>query len=197
MMDIGSQQTALPAVDRSWTLFLDRDGVINVEKPMDYVRRWEEFQFNPGVLDALRVFNSLFGRILVVTNQRGVGKGYMTESDLLHIHALMCLEVEKNGGRIDKIYYAPDLNDDSPRRKPSPIMGHEAMKEFAEIRPDRSFMVGNTFSDMEFGRNIGAKTIFLPTTRQEPPMPHPLVDYLFPDLLTLAWAFRRASGPVA
>lgn len=187
----------LPAVDSSWTLFLDRDGVINVEKPMDYIRNWSEFQFNPGVLDALQVFNSLFGRILVVTNQRGIGKGYMTEADLLHIHAKMLLEIEKHGGRVDKIYYAPDLNADAPRRKPNPLMGREAMKDFQDIHPARSLMVGNTFSDMEFGRNIGAKTIFLPTTRPEPPMPHPLVDFLYPDLLTLAWALRRASGPAA
>lgn len=191
------QQQELPAVDASWTLFLDRDGVINVEKQMDYIRNWSEFQFNPGVLDALRVFNPLFGRILVVTNQRGVGKGYMTEADLLHIHVMMLLEIEKHGGRIDKIYYAPELSDDAPRRKPAPLMGREAMQDFAEISPARSIMVGNTFSDMEFGRNIGAKTIFLPTTRPEPPMPHPLVDYLFPDLLSLAWALRRTSGPVA
>jgi len=54
-------------------------------------------------------------------------------------------------------------------------------------------MVGNTFSDMEFGRNLGAKTVFLPTTRSEPPMPHPLVDFLYPDLLALAKAFKKTK----
>jgi D-glycero-D-manno-heptose 1,7-bisphosphate phosphatase len=188
-----TERQGLPRVDRSWTLFLDRDGVINVEKPMDYVRVWEEFQFNPGVLKALKLLNGLFGRIVVVTNQRGVGKGLMTEQDLLDIHDRMTEEIVRTGGRIDRVYYAPDEHDDSPRRKPSPLMGQEAMQDFAEIDPKRSFMVGNTFSDMEFGRNIGAGTIFLPTTRSEPPMPHPLVDYLFPDLLAVAKAFDKAQ----
>ena len=86
----------MPRVDRSWTLFLDRDGVINVEKPMDYVRAWEEFQFNPGVLKALKLLNGLFGRIVVVTNQRGVGKGLMTEQDLLDIHDRMTEEIVRH-----------------------------------------------------------------------------------------------------
>ncbi len=178
-------------VDKKWTLFLDRDGVINVEKPMDYVRNREEFQFNPGVLEAMKYFNGLFGPIVVVTNQRGVGKGWMTEEDLLDIHIHMAQEVEATGGRIDKIYYAPELTDDSPRRKPNATMGLEAARDFPEIDLQKSIMVGNTFSDMEFGRNIGALTVFLPTTRSEPPMPHPLVDFLFPDLLALARAFAR------
>jgi D-glycero-D-manno-heptose 1,7-bisphosphate phosphatase len=184
----------LPAVNKEWTLFLDRDGVINVEKPMDYVRNWEEFQFNPGVLDAMRIFNQLFGRILVVTNQRGVGKGYMTEQDLLDVHDKMLQKIIKHGGRIDKIYYAPELEDDGPRRKPNPTMGLEAMQDFSDIRIEKSFMIGNTFSDMEFGRNVGAGTIFLPTTRTEPPMPHPLVDFLFPDLLAAAKGFQQAQA---
>jgi len=185
----------LPAVNKHWTLFLDRDGVINVEKPMDYVRNWDEFQFSPGVLEALSLFNGLFGRIVVVTNQRGVGKGWMTEEDLLDIHTRMLAEVALAGGRIDRVYYAPELTDDSPRRKPGPAMGHEALADFPEIDFTRSFMIGNTFSDMEFGRNIGAKTVFLPTTRSEPPMPHPLVDFLFPDLRAAARAIRQAAIP--
>jgi D-glycero-D-manno-heptose 1,7-bisphosphate phosphatase len=193
MVQTSPQISALPAVNKGWTLFLDRDGVINVEKPMDYVRNWEEFQFNPGVLDALRLFNQQFGRILVVTNQRGIGKGYMTEEDLYNIHHKMQEKIEKHGGRIDKIYFAPELADDGPRRKPNPTMGLEAMKDFSDIDASKSFMVGNTFSDMEFGRNIGAKTIFLPTTRPEPPMPHPLVDFLFPDLLAVAKSFGQSS----
>ncbi|TDX02303.1 D-glycero-alpha-D-manno-heptose-1,7-bisphosphate 7-phosphatase [Dinghuibacter silviterrae] len=187
-------QPILPRIDRSWTLFLDRDGVINVEKPMDYVRTWEEFQFNAGVLEAFRIFKGHFGHLFVVTNQRGVGKGLMTEEDLLDIHERMTAKVVLAGGHIDHIYYAPDLNDDSPRRKPGPLMGQEAIRDFAGVDPRRSLMVGNTFSDMEFGRNIGALTVFLPTTREEPPMPHPLVDFIFPDLLAFARAIN-AGGP--
>ena len=190
---VNTEMPALPVVDKQWTLFLDRDGVINVEKPMDYIRNWDEFQFNPGALGALKIFNALFGRIVVVTNQRGVGKGWMTEEDLIDIHDRMVVEINAAGGRIDRIYYAPEMTDDSPRRKPSPAMGLEAIADFPEIDVTRSFMVGNTFSDMEFGRNLGAKTVFLPTTRSEPPMPHPLVDFLYPDLLELAKAFKKTK----
>lgn len=186
----------LPAIDKTWTLFIDRDGVINVEKAMDYVRNWDEFRFYPGVKEGLALLNQVFGHIFVVTNQKGVGKGLMTEDNLLDIHSHMLEEINGAGGHIDKVYYAIALEDDHPMRKPNPGMGLRAAKEFGDVRFARSFMIGNTFSDMEFGRKIGARTIFLPTTREAPPMPHPLVDYLFGDLLSAARALATAAGLV-
>jgi len=92
----------LPHVDRSWTLFLDRDGVINREKYKDYVYSREEFSFYHGVPQAIASLSAQFGLVLVTTNQRGIGKGLMSEADLEDIHAYMNQEIQAAGGRIDR-----------------------------------------------------------------------------------------------
>jgi D-glycero-D-manno-heptose 1,7-bisphosphate phosphatase len=108
----------LEDIDNSWTLFLDRDGVINEEKEESYIFHYGEFAFYAGALEAMRVFAGIFPRIVVVTNQRGVGKGLMTGEDLADIHAKMAADVALAGGRIDAIYYCDSLSDDHPHRKP-------------------------------------------------------------------------------
>jgi histidinol-phosphate phosphatase family protein len=175
-------------IDGSWTLFLDRDGVINVEKNQDYVRNREEFQFTPGTLDAMPFFAKLFPRIFVVTNQKGIGKGLMTHDDIADIHDHMLNQVRAAGGRIDRVYYCPELADDHPNRKPNPGMGLQAAKDYPDTNLTRSLMVGNTMSDMNFGRNLGMKTVFIPSTKPMPELPHPLVDFTYANLLALAKA---------
>ena len=96
-------------IDKSWTLFLDRDGVINVRPVNDYVKTWDEFIFLPGVLSAFKVFSGIFDRILIVTNQQGIAKNLMTPRDLYVIHQNMMKEIIANGGRLDGIYYCPDM----------------------------------------------------------------------------------------
>jgi len=143
------------------TLFLDRDGVINRHRPNDYVKTWEEFEFLPGVLDALSFFNQIFKHIIVVTNQRGVGKGLMSEESLQKIHQKMLNEIEKCGGRIDKIYYCIDMNNASPNRKPNVGMALKAKADFPAIIFERSIIIGDSESDMEFGKRLSMKTIFV------------------------------------
>lgn len=175
----------LKNIDKSWTLFLDRDGVINHEKKDDYIHTWEEFEFYEGVKDALKIFNEKFGRIILVTNQRGIAKGITKEENLEIIHKNMLQEIEKHGGRIDRIYFCPDM--ESPNRKPNHGMGLQAIKDFPEIDPSKSIMIGNTLSDMAFGRNLGvAINIFLPTTRKEVDHNEPQIDLVFPDLISAA-----------
>jgi len=142
------------------TLFLDRDGVINCHRPDDYVKCWEEFEFMPGILEALAVWNQQFKHIVVVTNQRGVGKGLMSEETLLDIHRRMVVAIEQHGGRIDKIYYCTDLHNDSPNRKPNPGMALQAKADFPDIDFSKSVMVGDSESDMEFGRRAGLTNVF-------------------------------------
>ena len=77
------------------TLLLDRDGTINVHIVGDYVRKWDDFEFIPGALEALAKFANHFKYIFIVTNQRGIGKGKYTESDLMDIHNKMCAEIRK------------------------------------------------------------------------------------------------------
>lgn len=94
-------------IDRKWALFLDRDGVINKKIENDYVRNWEQFEFLPGVLEALKILSDIFGRIIIVTNQRGIGRGFMTEKDLEYIHRNMLNIFEASGIKVDAIYYCP------------------------------------------------------------------------------------------
>ncbi len=177
----------LKSVDKKWTLFLDRDGVINDEKYMAYINTWEEFVFYPGVKDAIKIFTEKFGLIFIITNQRGVAKGFTKLENLGIIHSNMLEELKAAGGKIDKIYFCADM--DSPNRKPNPGMGLQAKKEFPEIDFAKSIMVGNTIGDMEFGRNLGiAMNIFLPTTYPNIQGQYPMVDLVFPDLLSVAKA---------
>ncbi|MDB5283955.1 MAG: family hydrolase, partial [Bacteroidota bacterium] len=84
-------------IDKSWTLFLDRDGVINLHYPNDYVKTWDEFYFLEGVLDAFKDLSSIFRRVILVTNQQGVGKELMSHEDLGFIHGEMLKEIRKYG----------------------------------------------------------------------------------------------------
>ncbi len=152
----------LKQVDRTWTLFLDRDGVINRRIVGGYVVNKEEFEFLPGVLQAIRFFSERFGRICVITNQQGVGKGIMNQTHLELVHEHMSLEITSFGGRLDGIYYSTDLaTKPNNTRKPNIDMALQAKADFNEIDFSKSIMVGDSKSDMEFGQNAGMKTIFI------------------------------------
>lgn len=171
-------------IDNSWTLFLDRDGVINEEIVGSYVTNWDEFVFCEGGLRALGQLSELFGRIVVVTNQRGVGKGIMSIEDLKNIHQNMTAQVATEGGRIDKVYVCTALEDNDHNRKPNTGMAIQAKEDFPEIDFKRSVIVGNSISDMEFGKRMGMHTVFLTSVRKPFTLPHDLVDEQFPSLQT-------------
>jgi D-glycero-alpha-D-manno-heptose 1-phosphate guanylyltransferase len=178
----------LKKIDKSWTLFIDRDGVINHEKQNDYIRNWREFQFYERAKEALKILAAKFGKIIVVSNQRGVGKELMTEADLSSIHQHMQKQIETAGGHIDKIFYCTSTDTRHPERKPNPGMALKAKKEIPSIDLSKSIMVGNNSSDMLFGRNAGLYTIFLKTTRPDQPLPHPDIDLAFDSLINFAKA---------
>lgn len=182
--------TDLKKLDSSWTLFLDRDGVINHDKDNDYIRNWNEFRFYEDTLEAVALLSKIFGRIVVVTNQKGVGKGLMSLDDLDQIHSQMLLAIEDAGGKIARVFFCTDLSDESPNRKPNPGMAFQARHEFTGIEFAKSIMVGNRLSDMGFGRNAGMHTVFLATTHPETPFPDAAIDLRFNNLLE----FARACG---
>ncbi len=152
-------------IDPSWTLFLDRDGVINVDKPDHYVLDRHQFIFKEGALEALFRLSQLFGKIIVVTNQRGVDKGVMTEADLEDIHEYMKSKIECIGGRIDDIFYCTSLQDDHPDRKPNTGMALKAKVKYPEIDFSKSIMVGDKPIDLQWGRKIGAVTVWISSDR--------------------------------
>lgn len=141
------------------TLLLDRDGVINRLRPNDYVKCWEEFEFLPNVFDALKKWNRCFKHIFIVTNQRGVGKGIMSEESLNEIHRQMILEIELHGGRIDKIYYSTALTEEDNRRKPGNGMFLDILSDYPDIIPTTCLMIGDSDSDMLFASNCGIKGV--------------------------------------
>lgn len=142
-------------------LLLDRDGVINVLRPGDYVKDWKEFEFCEGATEALRLLSPLFRRIVIVTNQRGVGRGLMTMSDLELIHARMLSAIRDAGGRIDRIYCCTATDAADPRRKPNPGMAAEVIADYPDVDLSRSLMVGDSASDLEFARRAGVPAVIL------------------------------------
>ncbi|MFY7651497.1 MAG: D-glycero-alpha-D-manno-heptose-1,7-bisphosphate 7-phosphatase, partial [Chitinophagaceae bacterium] len=135
-------QFNIEQINNDWTLFIDRDGVINHEKKDDYIKTVEEFKFYDGVLAALAMLSGFFKTIVLVTNQKGVGRGLMTEADLAAIHAFMLAEIQQAGGRIDAIFYCTDTAAESPNRKPNPGMAFQAKQQFPHINFQQSVMVG-------------------------------------------------------
>jgi len=149
-------------IDNTWTLFLDRDGVINKKIDNDYVKHSTDFEFIDGVLNAMRILNTMFHKIVIVTNQQCIGKRIIFPEDLELIHKNMLYEINYLEGRIDKIYYAPYLaSDNHIDRKPGIGMALQAQKDFPSIDFTKSIIVGDSLSDMEFGRNAGMKTVFI------------------------------------
>lgn len=180
----------LSLIDKSWTLFLDRDGVINHEKYQDYVYNYEEFVFYDGVQEAMKLLAERFGLIVITTNQKGIGRGLMTEEDLHNIHTRMMQDIEAAGGHIDKIYYCSSTDNNHPNRKPNPGMAIQAQQDYPAIDMRKSLIVGNNISDMEFGRNAGMHTVFVKTTHPQQPLPHPAIDLAVEDLPTFAKALH-------
>ncbi len=185
-------QTEVPllnSIDQSWSLFIDRDGVINYEKQDDYILNWNEFRFYEETTKAIANLSQKFGKIFIVSNQRGVGRGKMTEESLTEIHEKMTSEITAAGGRIDKIYYCTAPDSIHPERKPNPGMAFKAQQEFPEVDFNRSIMIGNKPSDMKFGRNAGMFTVYVTTTHPEQAFPHPDIDFIYPSLSAFSAAF--------
>jgi histidinol-phosphate phosphatase family protein len=150
----------LNQVDRSWSLFLDRDGVINKRIFGGYITDFSEFEFLPEVLNALVNLSNFFSHVFIVTNQQGVGKGIMTMGQLNNIHEYMREEIRESGGRITEIYTATELSSsDLNHRKPNAYMGLKATQDYPNVDLNRSIMVGDTDSDLLFGKNCGMKVV--------------------------------------
>ncbi|MDR0790786.1 MAG: HAD-IIIA family hydrolase [Bacteroidales bacterium] len=173
------------------TLFLDRDGVINKRIIDGYVRSWDEFVFEDGVLEAIQILSQHFETIIVVTNQQGIGKRIMTEEDFSLISDKMKEELAKTGGRIDAVLHCSALrNEHSFCRKPSVGMGLKARRLYPQIRFKDSIMAGDSFSDMLFGKWLKMKTILIDDSPKLPRQYPRIINMRFNSLLQFAKYIR-------
>jgi len=150
-------------------VFIDRDGTINDDRS-GYTHKPEDFFLFPFVSEAIRTLNALDFKVIVVTNQSGIARGYFGEKELNVLHEHMTDELAKDNAFIDLILYSPYLNEGSIEpyniehisRKPNPGMFFDALKKYP-IKASQSYMIGDTPSDIEFGKNIGLTTFLVKT----------------------------------
>jgi histidinol-phosphate phosphatase family protein len=140
-------------------VFIDRDGTIARDAP--YCSNPEDFELLPGVAEGIKLFNKHGFKVVVITNQSGVGRGYFTEEMLARIHDKMRDELAKYGAHVDAVYYCPHHPDDNCEcRKPRPKMVFQAASDL-RINLQQSYVIGDHDMDIEMGKNVGCKTILI------------------------------------
>lgn len=145
-------------------IFLDRDGVINANRP-DHVKCWDEFVFLPRALDALKQLAGTAFVVIVTTNQAAINRKMVEEATVRDIHARMAAAIEQAGGRLDAIYYCPHRPDENCAcRKPQPGMYLRAAEEWG-LDLANSYVVGDAQADVNAARAIGAQPILVLTGR--------------------------------
>ena len=178
-------------------IFLDRDGTINEE--MGYINHLSRFKVFDFVYEAIRILNNEGYKIIVITNQSGLARGYFDKSLLERIHSNLLTDAQKNKARIDKIYYCPhhkngiiaEYSKECDCRKPKPGLLLKARDEF-NIDMSQSYIIGDRYKDMQFGLKNGLKTIMVMTgyglgeyTYQKNNWPQ-MPDFICQDLLEAA-----------
>jgi D-glycero-D-manno-heptose 1,7-bisphosphate phosphatase len=161
-------------------LLLDRDGVINVERK-NYVLNWAEFRFKNDFISNAARLAEMFKYILIVTNQRCVGKGLITLLDLDEIHDKMIADIELVGGRVNKVYSATGLSDLDFMRKPNTGMMDQIKKDFPDFLPELAIMVGNRQSDMRFAKRCGICAVHYTENNTEEKISSNLWDFSITD----------------
>lgn len=140
-------------------IFLDRDGVINCKAPPhDYIKSANEFRMLPGAGEAIHLLNVAGYKVVIVTNQRGIARGLMTMEDLNQVHQFMKEKLLNFEAHIDDIFVCPHDIGQCHCRKPDIGLFLQAEKKFA-INKDKSYIIGDSRTDIEAGKNYGIKTI--------------------------------------
>ena len=142
--------------------FLDRDGVINVKAPEgQYVTRWEEVRFLPGVAAAIARLKKASYLVIVISNQRCVAKGLVTVDEVEALHEKISRELASQGAIIDAVYFCPhDTKPPCECRKPAPGMLLQAARDH-QIDLGASWMIGDSAADVAAGKNAGCKTVLV------------------------------------
>jgi D-glycero-D-manno-heptose 1,7-bisphosphate phosphatase len=191
MTNNGSQPSSCPAGPPLKTVFLDRDGVINVKLPENrYVKDIEEFEFLPGAIEALTILKKMGYLLILITNQRGIARGLMTPEDLERVHNHLRDELSKHNVILDEIYHCPHENyENCMCRKPQPGMIFTAMEQF-NIDVESSYMVGDSKSDILAGQRAGVRTIRICGEHDEE------ANLCFPNLLAFAQFLNQTQGSI-
>jgi len=150
-------------MSKSKIVFIDRDGVINVDPIGDYVKSWSEFRFEPDAIPSLKALCDSGYKIIVISNQAGIGDGVYPETELWDIHKNMLAELEKNGVHIYASHYClHGKQAGCPCRKPEIGLFRQAVEDL-EYAPEQTFFIGDKATDIEAGKRFGIKTIFVRT----------------------------------
>jgi D-glycero-D-manno-heptose 1,7-bisphosphate phosphatase len=144
-------------------VFLDREGILNLKPPEGrYITSWAQFQLLPGVEQAIATLNRTGRVVIVVTNQRGVALGLMTQADVDLIHERLRQHLVQFGAHLDGIYVCPHDIGQCHCRKPDSGLFEQAFSDFPGARPENSVMIGDSLSDIEAGMRMSMATIFVP-----------------------------------
>lgn len=171
-----------PRLEPGRTAFLDRDGTINAAAAAgDYILSSSEVRLLPGAAEAIRLLNALPAKVVVVTNQRGIALGKMSEADLRAVNERLEELLEAAGARLDAILHCPHEKGECDCRKPGPGMFERAAREIPGVTLEGAAMVGDSALDVEAGNRLGLTTVRLGTTPAEG---DPAADYDATDLLT-------------
>ena len=145
-------------------VFIDRDGTINVN--VEYLDNPDRLKLYPGVAEGIKLLRDNGFRIIVITNQSGVARGFFTIDTLEKIHEKMKKELSKKGALLDAIYYCPHHPDEKCNcRKPNTELFEKAIKDF-DIDLKNSFIIGDRMLDVEAGNKLGLKTILVPEKKE-------------------------------
>ena len=166
-------------------VFFDRDGIVNRSPGPGYVEQWSDFHLMPEFVEALRLVTERGWEAVIITNQRGVGRGIMSRAALDDIHARLRAELEARGLPLCDIAVCTATDDADPRRKPNPGMLLEMAREHG-IDLRRSWMIGDAEKDVIAGRRAGCRTI-----RVAPGTPATEADLLVPDMAALATRLKE------
>lgn len=188
-------------------VFLDRDGTLNEE--VHYLHRTADLLLLPGVPEALKLLKEAGYRLVVVTNQAGVARGYYGEEDVKQLHVYMNQLLKGQGADIDAFYYCPHhpehgigiYKQDCRCRKPGTGMFEMAQERFA-VDKAHSFMIGDKLLDVEAGKNFGLTTILVGTgygsgirCQEEKEGVPPVYDYYAEDLVKAAqWIVKKGQA---
>jgi D-glycero-D-manno-heptose 1,7-bisphosphate phosphatase len=167
-------------LERGRTVFLDRDGTINESPPEgDYLAAAADVRLIPGAAEAIRILNEHPAKVVVVTNQRGIALGRMSEADLAAVNERIASELGRHGARLDGILHCPHQTGTCDCRKPGTGMFERAAREIEGVGIEGGAMVGDSGIDVEAGRALGLTTVRLGESK--PPELEP--DHEAADLL--------------